>query len=117
MTTARTRRARRSGFGSTHAPWPRRRLRTLHAEEARRSAKSRQLVHEQDDRLGRRQTTGFYLSSFRCVSAFVAKEVVSYAGPYPYIDGLLLQVTQRIGSIEVQHLPGRPGTAPIPSAA
>src|SRR5262245_56193185 len=38
---------------------------------------------------------GFYLSSFRCVSAFVARQVVSYAGPYPYIDGLLLQVTQR----------------------
>jgi undecaprenyl-phosphate 4-deoxy-4-formamido-L-arabinose transferase len=46
---------------------------------------------------------GFYLSSFRCVSAFVAQQVVSYAGPYPYIDGLLLQVTQRIGSIDVRH--------------
>ena len=46
---------------------------------------------------------GFYLSSFRCVTAFVAKEVVSYPGPYPYIDGLLLQVTQRIGSIAVKH--------------
>ncbi len=46
---------------------------------------------------------GFYLSSFRCVSAFVATQVVSYAGPYPYIDGLILQVTQRIGSIEVRH--------------
>lgn len=46
---------------------------------------------------------GFYLSSFRCVSAFVARQVVGYAGPYPYIDGLLLQVTQRIGSIDVKH--------------
>jgi glycosyltransferase involved in cell wall biosynthesis len=46
---------------------------------------------------------GFYLSSFRCVSAFVAKQVIGYAGPYPYIDGLLLQVTQRIGSIAVRH--------------
>lgn len=46
---------------------------------------------------------GFYLSSFRCVSAFVAGEVVGYAGPYPYVDGLLLQVTQRIGSIDVRH--------------
>jgi glycosyltransferase involved in cell wall biosynthesis len=46
---------------------------------------------------------GFYLSSFRCVTAFVAQEVVRYAGPYPYIDGLLLQVTQRIGSIGVRH--------------
>jgi undecaprenyl-phosphate 4-deoxy-4-formamido-L-arabinose transferase len=47
--------------------------------------------------------TGFYLSSFRCVTSFVAKQVVEYTGPYPYIDGLLLQVTQRIGSIDVQH--------------
>ncbi|MBI5426165.1 MAG: glycosyltransferase family 2 protein [Opitutae bacterium] len=46
---------------------------------------------------------GFYLSSFRCVSAFVAKEVAGHEGPFPYIDGLLLQVTQSIGSLEVQH--------------
>jgi undecaprenyl-phosphate 4-deoxy-4-formamido-L-arabinose transferase len=52
---------------------------------------------------------GFYLSSFRCVSAFVAQQVVGYAGPYPYIDGLILQVTQRIGSIEVAHEPRRAG--------
>lgn len=47
---------------------------------------------------------GFYLSSFRCVSAFAARQVASYAGPYPYLDGLLLQVTQRIGSLKVQHV-------------
>lgn len=52
---------------------------------------------------------GFYLSSFRCVSAFAARAVVNYAGPYPYLDGLLLQVTQRIGSLEVQHLPRQAG--------
>ena len=46
---------------------------------------------------------GFYLSSFRCVSAFIAQQVVAYAGPYPYIDGLLLQVTQRIDSLVVAH--------------
>ncbi len=52
---------------------------------------------------------GFYLSSFRCVSAFVAKQVVSYAGPFPYLDGLLLQVTQRIGSISVRHVARQAG--------
>jgi glycosyltransferase involved in cell wall biosynthesis len=52
---------------------------------------------------------GFYLSSFRCVSAFAANQVTNYAGPYPYIDGLLLQVTQRIGSISVRHDPRRAG--------
>ena len=46
---------------------------------------------------------GFYLSSFRCVSGFIAKQVSEYGGPYPYIDGLLLQVTQRIGSMTVRH--------------
>ncbi len=30
------------------------------------------------------------------MTPFVAEQVISYAGPYPYIDGLLLQVTQRI---------------------
>jgi undecaprenyl-phosphate 4-deoxy-4-formamido-L-arabinose transferase len=52
---------------------------------------------------------GFYLSSFRCVSAFVTNQVVGYSGPYPYIDGLLLQVTQRIGSITVRHDQRRAG--------
>jgi glycosyltransferase involved in cell wall biosynthesis len=52
---------------------------------------------------------GFYLSSFRCVSAFIAQQVISYAGPYPYIDGLLLQVTQRIDSIVVAHEPRKVG--------
>ncbi len=46
---------------------------------------------------------GFYLSSFRCVSSFITKQVAGYSGPYPYLDGLLLQVTQRIGSITVRH--------------
>ncbi len=31
---------------------------------------------------------GLYLSSFRCVSAFVTDNVIRYEGPFPYIDGL-----------------------------
>ncbi|MCK8785902.1 glycosyltransferase family 2 protein [Roseomonas sp. NAR14] len=46
---------------------------------------------------------GLYLSSFRCMSALVVREVTRYSGPYPYIDGLVMQVTQRIDSIEVKH--------------
>jgi len=45
----------------------------------------------------------FYLSSFRCVSGLIARRVANYQGPYPYIDGLLSQYTQRIGSLKVQH--------------
>jgi glycosyltransferase involved in cell wall biosynthesis len=52
---------------------------------------------------------GFYLSSFRCVSTFTAQQVISYAGPYPYIDGLLLQVTQRFDSVIVEHEARRAG--------
>jgi undecaprenyl-phosphate 4-deoxy-4-formamido-L-arabinose transferase len=54
---------------------------------------------------------GFYLSSFRCVAGFIAKQVIAYAGPYPYLDGLLLQVTQRIDSIVVAHEPRRAGAS------
>jgi glycosyltransferase involved in cell wall biosynthesis len=48
---------------------------------------------------------GLYLSSFRCMSAMVVHSVTRYQGPYPYVDGLIMQVTQRIDSIEVRHLP------------
>jgi glycosyltransferase involved in cell wall biosynthesis len=48
---------------------------------------------------------GMYLSSFRCMAALVVREVTQYNGPYPYIDGLIMQVTRRIDSIEVRHLP------------
>ena len=47
---------------------------------------------------------GLYLSSFRCMSRLVVQTVTRYNGPYPYVDGLIMQVTQRIDSIEVRHL-------------
>jgi len=52
---------------------------------------------------------GLYLSSFRCLSAFVARHVVAYDGPFPYLDGLILQTTQSIGRLEVGHLPRAEG--------
>lgn len=52
---------------------------------------------------------GLYLSSFRCMSALAVREVAKYRGPYPYVDGLLMQVTQRLDSIEVKHLPRAEG--------
>lgn len=52
---------------------------------------------------------GFYLSSFRCVAALITKEVASHRGPFPYIDGLILQITQRIGSLEVKHAERKAG--------
>ena len=48
---------------------------------------------------------GLYLSSFRCISAFAARQVTQYRGPFPYVDGLILQATQSIGTLQVEHLP------------
>jgi undecaprenyl-phosphate 4-deoxy-4-formamido-L-arabinose transferase len=48
---------------------------------------------------------GLYLSSFRCMSAFVVREIARYGGPFPYIDGLILQVTHDIDRLLVRHLP------------
>jgi glycosyltransferase involved in cell wall biosynthesis len=50
-----------------------------------------------------------YLSSFRCMSALVARSVTTHGGPYPYIDGLIMQTTRRIGRLQVEHLPRADG--------
>jgi glycosyltransferase involved in cell wall biosynthesis len=54
---------------------------------------------------------GLYLSSFRCMTAFVAREITRYEGPFPYVDGLILQVTNDIGQLLVRHLPRATGTS------
>ena len=53
--------------------------------------------------------SGLYLSSFRCMSAFVVREITRYEGPFPYVDGLILQVTQDIDRLLVDHLPRSAG--------
>ena len=53
---------------------------------------------------------GLYLSSFRCLSAFVREQITAgYEGPFPYVDGLVFQVTQNVGRLEVKHLPRTEG--------
>ena len=47
---------------------------------------------------------GLYLSSFRCVNSFTARTITSHTGPFPYVDGLILQVTQNIGQLQVAHV-------------
>lgn len=44
-----------------------------------------------------------YLSSFKALRREVALEVMKYNGPYAYIDGLILDVTRSIVSIEIEH--------------
>lgn len=46
---------------------------------------------------------GLYLSSFRCMSRFLVQEITKSKNPYPYIDALILQVTQNVGVVTVRH--------------
>ena len=46
---------------------------------------------------------GLYVSTFRCMSGWLAQELGKNTGPFPYLDGLILQSTQRIGTLEVSH--------------
>ena len=53
---------------------------------------------------------GLYLSSFRCLSAFVREQITAgYEGPFPYVDGLVFQVTQNVSRLQVEHLPRAEG--------
>jgi glycosyltransferase involved in cell wall biosynthesis len=54
---------------------------------------------------------GLYLSSFRCMTAFVVREIIRYEGPFPYVDGLILQVTHDIDRLLVHHLPRATGSS------
>ncbi|MGN6134561.1 MAG: glycosyltransferase family 2 protein [Aureliella sp.] len=46
---------------------------------------------------------GLYLSSFKVMNRFIVDEILKYAGPYPYIDGLICRSTSRLGQIPVKH--------------
>ena len=44
-----------------------------------------------------------YMSSFRALKKNIAREVINYKGPYPFIDGLILKLTRNISIIPVEH--------------
>ena len=44
-----------------------------------------------------------YLSSFRAMKRELVDRLVRYHGPYPYVDGLILSATNRIGTLLVDH--------------
>jgi undecaprenyl-phosphate 4-deoxy-4-formamido-L-arabinose transferase len=46
---------------------------------------------------------GLYLSSFKAMDASVAREIVKYDGPFAYVDGLILDVTRHIASVDIDH--------------
>jgi len=44
-----------------------------------------------------------YLSPFKIIRREVTDEIIKYTGPYPYIDGLLLSVTNSMIQINIEH--------------
>ena len=44
-----------------------------------------------------------YLSSFKVIRRDVIDEIIKYKGPFPYVDGLILRVTDNISSVIVEH--------------
>jgi glycosyltransferase involved in cell wall biosynthesis len=50
-----------------------------------------------------------YLSPYKIIRREVAEMICRYDGPDPYIDGLLFQITSRIGQISVDHHPRHAG--------
>jgi polyisoprenyl-phosphate glycosyltransferase len=46
---------------------------------------------------------GLYLSSFKMIRKEVVEEVIKYNGPYAYLDGLILDVTRTITTINIEH--------------
>lgn len=44
-----------------------------------------------------------YLSSFKAMQREIVDEIVKYDGPYAYVDGLILDVTRSITSIDILH--------------
>ena len=44
-----------------------------------------------------------YLSPFRAMRRSIALDIIKYTGPYVYVDGLILSVTRRIASVDVNH--------------
>ncbi|MDB6138524.1 MAG: hypothetical protein JWO94_1596 [Verrucomicrobiaceae bacterium] len=52
-----------------------------------------------------------YLSSFRALRRELVLRIVTYRGPYPYIDGLIVGATNRIGRLKVVHAPRAIGSS------
>ena len=44
-----------------------------------------------------------YFSSFKAIKKNIINEIINYEGPFPYIDGLILSITNNFSSFEVKH--------------
>ncbi|MHA2055148.1 MAG: glycosyltransferase [Candidatus Hodarchaeales archaeon] len=52
-----------------------------------------------------------YLSSFKVLNKFLVNEIIKYKAPFPYIDGLIIQITDKIGKVKVEHQERKEGSS------
>jgi glycosyltransferase involved in cell wall biosynthesis len=52
---------------------------------------------------------GLYLSSMKAMRREISDEVIKYDGPYAYVDGLILNVTRSITTMDIEHQRRRDG--------
>lgn len=74
--------------------------------ESRKHAQWKRLGSAFNDRVARwllRKPPGLYLSPFRGLRRRVRNEMLRYQGPFVYLDGLILQSTSRIATIQARH--------------
>ena len=50
-----------------------------------------------------RKPRGLYLSSYKALHRRVVQDVIRYDGPYAYVDGLILDITNHITSVPIEH--------------
>lgn len=46
---------------------------------------------------------GLYLSSFKALKRGMVEQIRNHEGPFAYLDGLILDITRRIATVEIQH--------------
>jgi glycosyltransferase involved in cell wall biosynthesis len=52
-----------------------------------------------------------YLSPFQMIVRPVVKEILRYQGPFPYIQGLILQITDNVSQVETEHHTRKKGSS------
>jgi polyisoprenyl-phosphate glycosyltransferase len=48
---------------------------------------------------------GMRISSFKAMNAEIARQIVRYEGPFPYVDGLALMATRNVANVPLEHYP------------
>jgi len=50
-----------------------------------------------------RKPPHIYMSPFKIIRGEVVEEITRYRGPYPYVDGLLFQLTDNVTQVPIEH--------------